>query len=607
MNINQGDQNQVRPNYSYQPPIDDELDPQFYLRLFWNRRWVILSIVLAGFFASSIYFLKQHDIYKATSQIIVEFVRSENPLEIKEVDRTLRQNLTQITRFFRTEKYIIESEMFLKYMLENNEDLISYLHAGDADTAMERLKALTKIDMKNPVNTNLIDIEVVGTDPVLVSKTANKMAEAYVKKNIADKLFISKQIMEWFPEETAQLHSQTIMGQLENLSKEEVIEVLPSINANQVINKLKIRKKELEQKISEISRIYKDKFPKMIETKEELARVNDEIDMETEKILRTLRASLAGELQLNTLRITNYASVPKRPSWPDRPKYISVLTLISLFFALVIVLFLEQVDRRIRSEDDLKRFGIPFLGYVHLCKKGIDFKNRERTLTENFSYVRTSVLFSIAADSPKTILVTSALPSEGKSTVSYLLSKAFSDNKNRVLIVEGDIRNPTLLGRISEIDSAKGLTDFLIGDMDFDSLVYNLDENLAIVPCGFSSPNPTELLGSNRMKEFIKEANRRFDWVIIDSPPILGMADGLILAKNNTQILLVIDTTKIDKKTVATVKDRLEGFDLKIMGAVLNRIDPSKMSHYSYHYYYYNKYYKKHYATPLDKKEEVAV
>lgn len=590
-----------------QDPIDDELDPQFYLRLFWNRRWLVLSVALAGFFASSIYFLKQHDIYKASSQIIVEFVRSENPLSIRETDMTLRQNQTQTTRFFRTEKYIIESDMFLKYMLENNGDLISYLKAADAETALEKMKAITNIDMKNPVNTNLIDIEVECADPALVSKIANKMAEAYVKKSIADKLFISKQMMEWFPDETAKLHSQTIMGQLENLSKEEVIEALPSINANTMINKLKLTKRELEQKISEMSRMYKDKYPKMIEMKEELARVNDEIEIETEKVLRTLRASLAGELQLNTLRITNYASVPKKPSWPDRPKYITVLTLISVFFGLVTVLFLEQVDRRIRSEDDLKRLRIPFLGYITLCKNGVDFKNRERGIAENFSYVRTSVLFSIPADSPKTILVTSALPAEGKSTVSYLLSRAFSDNKDRVLIVEGDIRKPTLLGRVSESAPDKGLTDFLIGDTDFDSMVYNLDENLAIVPCGFSSPNPTELLGSERMKEFMKEANRRFDWVIIDSPPILGMADGLILAKNNTHILLVIDTTKIDKKTVSTIRDRLEGFGLKIMGAVLNRVDPAKMSHYSYHYYYYNKYYKKYYDAPLDKKEECKV
>lgn len=592
-------------NHNYMQEKEEDIDPKFFLYLFWNKRYFILSAALIGFFISAVFFLGQADRFRTSTQVMVELVREENPFNIKEINVTMRQSQIHMNRFFNTQKHIIKNNTFLAFMLENNKGLVSYLEAENAKEALGKLKSQIEINVKNPRNTNLIEITVEGTDPVLIAKAANGMAEAYIKKSISDKLFVSKQLMEWFPEETERIKAHTIIGQLDALSKDEVIEALPSVANNQVINKLKAQKKEKETKIAELSRFYKNKFPQMIELRSDLDRIDSQINLERERVLRTLKASLAGELQLNTIMVANYAEEPKAAFWPNRPRYIAVSTFASLIFAFILIFFLEHIDNRLKSEEDLKKLGLPFLGYVPYLKNGINFKNKEISIGENFSYIRTSALFSIPGASSKTILVTSALPSEGKTTISYFLSNAFAENNQKVLIIEGDIRRPSLLNRIIsgqmptkkpiKEGAAKGLTDFLIGNTDFESIVYDLGGNLSITPCGHSSPNPTELLGSKEMKKFLEEAQKRFDWVIIDSPPLLGIADGLILAKNNMHILLVVDTMKTDKKTTSTLRDRLKSLGLSLMGVVLNRIDTSKMSHYSYHYYYYNKYYKRYY------------
>ena len=226
-----------------------------------------------------------------------------------------------------------------------------------------------------------------------------------------------------------------------------------------------------------------------------------------------------------------------------------------------------------------------------------DFKNvfivqnePKSPISEAFRTLRTNIKFSSMDKPLKTILVTGPIPEVGKSSVSINLALTIAQNKEKVVVIDADFRKPTL-HKIFGQDAKTGLANILIGDKKLKDVVRNLtkiDPYLYFIPSGPIPPNPSELLGSNKMKELLKELKNEFDIILIDSPPIVVVTDALVLANEVDGVIMVLNFGEVTRETAKQAKQLLEKVNANMLGVVLNKIDMEKEGHYyPYNYYYY--------------------
>lgn len=205
-------------------------------------------------------------------------------------------------------------------------------------------------------------------------------------------------------------------------------------------------------------------------------------------------------------------------------------------------------------------------------------------VSEQFRTIRTNIQFSMVDETLKTIVVTSAGPSSGKSTVASNLAATFSSEEKRVLLVDADLRKPTV-HKTFKVRNNDGLTTLLTDKQaKLEEAVYRTHtEGLFILTSGAIPPNPAELLGSQRMNEVQKEMLEYFDLIIFDMPPVLAVTDAQVLASKTDGVLFVIPKGQVKQDEVIKAKDLLEKVQANILGAVLNRVEKSDDSYYYYY------------------------
>jgi len=207
---------------------------------------------------------------------------------------------------------------------------------------------------------------------------------------------------------------------------------------------------------------------------------------------------------------------------------------------------------------------------------------------EAFRTLRTNINFAGLDNPYKTLVVTSAGPNEGKSTTSSNLGIVMAQANNKVLLVGADLRRP-ILHRLFGVDDSVGVTNVLVNDLDpAEVAVESNVPGLYILPSGPIPPNPVELIGSRRMQKMIERARETFDYVLIDSPPVLIVTDTLLLSAMVDGIILVIKSGVARVDATREAKEKLENVGAKIVGAVLNKVNMSSDDYYYYSYYYYH-------------------
>ena len=210
-------------------------------------------------------------------------------------------------------------------------------------------------------------------------------------------------------------------------------------------------------------------------------------------------------------------------------------------------------------------------------------------MQEAYKTLRTNVIFSIPEAGCRRILLTSSVQGEGKSTTAINLAIAFAQNKNRILLVDADMRLPVDATRLG-VPTKPGLSNYLIGMCKLEDCIHSVGNGLDIVPAGDVPPNPTELLGSAAMDQFISAISERYEYVIFDSPPVCTVADASVLARHVSGAVLVV------RQHVATresVRDALETFrfsETKVLGTVFTGVQNEKMGGYGKGYGRYGKY-----------------
>jgi capsular exopolysaccharide synthesis family protein len=222
--------------------------------------------------------------------------------------------------------------------------------------------------------------------------------------------------------------------------------------------------------------------------------------------------------------------------------------------------------------------------------KLVSIKAPKSPVAEAYRTLRTNIQFSSFDYEIKTIVITSSGPAEGKTTTSCNLAIATAQSGKRTILLDCDMRNPKI-HKIFEISNQAGLSDVLIGETYFYEAVQKSEiENLYVLPSGTKPPNPAELLSSEKMNKFLELLKETYDYVIIDTPPIIMVTDAQILSKYADGCLLVIASAETDKNAVIKAKDLLKKVEAKILGVVLNKLDTNRKGYYGH---YYNKYYGK--------------
>lgn len=212
----------------------------------------------------------------------------------------------------------------------------------------------------------------------------------------------------------------------------------------------------------------------------------------------------------------------------------------------------------------------------------ISVLHHKSLVAEQYRTIRTNIEFSSVQTHLRSILVTSSVPGEGKSFSAANLAAVFAQQEKKVLLVDADLRKPTI-HETYQLENVQGLTNVLVGNASLGETVQKtLIDNLYVLTSGPTPPNPAELLSSKAMGELIQEMYSRYSLVIFDSPPLLAVADGQVLANQTDGSVLVVLSGKTKMDTVQKAKDALQQSKAKLLGALLNKKKIKKTEHYSY-------------------------
>jgi len=381
----------------------------------------------------------------------------------------------------------------------------------------------------------------------------------------------------------------------------------------------------------------------------------------------------SGLIQTN-VRIVEQARLPDFPDSPGVKRTVAISVVISLLLGVGLAFVFENLDDTVKTPEDLKeRLTVPLLGFVPsilgddepdqaapgdggraifkemfqdlrtMVRERVvmmrpdwvnrpqeaqtDEQNAERhrrgmmvvtepvsSVAEAYRGIRTSLFYSVPANTVRTLAVTSCRPQEGKTTTCSNLALSIAQTGKRVMLIDGDLHRP-MLHRTLGIEREAGLTSILVGECAWRDAVNRIDINeetdqfLDVITAGPTSPNPSELLGSARMREFVEEVQKDYDWVIIDTPPVLFVSDASVMGVLCDGVIVVVKSGTSTRTLLHRAREQLDSVSANILGSILNNVLVSRLgrhssAYYNYGYSRYAKDYKSLYYASSDPEDE---
>lgn len=330
-------------------------------------------------------------------------------------------------------------------------------------------------------------------------------------------------------------------------------------------------------------------------------------------LVRMKETELTSRLTANNMRIVDGALVSRSPVKPKLYLTLIMGVLGGVTVAFGLVMFVNYLDDTIRSQDDVEVFlKLPFLGYVSNIKSNSIVErdlqahlHPQSNAAEGFRTIRATLSLLKGADRFRVITVTSTIPSEGKSLVASNLAIVQAQAGFKTILVEADLRRPTV-HKVFQLHSPIGLAGYLTGEAKtIDEIVHKTEvPNLDAICCGAIPSSPSELIGSQRMSQFIEDLRQRYDRVVLDCPPISAVSDPLVVGSVADGIIFVSKFNKVRRDHVRKVVQRIQNAGVQIIGVVLNDIDFEGRDSYYYSYYYYQNRYYSTYKTAPEKASE---
>ncbi len=334
-------------------------------------------------------------------------------------------------------------------------------------------------------------------------------------------------------------------------------------------------------------------------------------------------SSQLGGLRTSNIKIVDRALVPGGPFTPNTRRNLMMALFLGLFGGLGLIFLVESLDNTVKGPEDVEKLtGLPSLGIIpHLSVDGLKRKPSpyghrpysygtegespaeslpdiseielvnylfpKFSIAEDYRTVRTSILFSHADSSPKTVCFTSSMPQEGKTATVSNMAISFAQLEGKVLLIDADLRKPRL-HKVFQTRNLVGLSGFLTGKLAFDEAILKTSiENIWIIPSGPHPPNPAELLNSKRMRDLLARVKDRFDTVLIDTPPVLAVIDPVIVSSLADCTVLVVQAGKTTRRALGKAVDEVRKAKAEIVGVVFNEVKLGRQGLGTPYYHYY--------------------
>jgi len=445
----------------------------------------------------------------------------------------------------------------------------------------------------------------------------------------------------------ARINSQVAYENARRLKNEGKAFSIPEVIANQLISNLKEKLIMLQEEQSKLAKKYTPGHPKMKavlnQIDEVTQRINEEVnviigglassyqqDLDREKKLnaeleqakqdalrlsaleidyrarkreaestsvlfdelqkRRKETEITSSLPANNISIIEPALTPKDPIRPRKRMNVMLGALLGLLGGIGLAFFLEYMDTTVKTSEDLERtVKAPFLGIIPSFSSDEESKPDELF---TFRYPKSSITESVrsirtAGKELRRLLVTSAGPQEGKSTAVINLGVIFAQGGKRVLLIDSDLRRPRL-HRAFNVSRDHGLTELIMGTARIDDVIIHTEvPGVDLIPCGPIPPNPSELLGTPRMRELGEELAGRYDLILYDSPPVVAVTDAVVMSKSVDGVVLIAKAGKTTREILLKAARQLDDVGGHILGTVLNDFN-IRGAGYRYYYYYYH-------------------
>lgn len=318
-------------------------------------------------------------------------------------------------------------------------------------------------------------------------------------------------------------------------------------------------------------------------------------EVDTNRILydgllqRYKEIGIAGGVGTNNISVVDSAEVPEGPSSPNHALNFLASLLLGTLLGVSLAMLMEQIDEGITEPTDVTRqLNAPLLGVIPISEDGdpVDALNDLRSaIVESYIAVQTNLDLSTAHGAPKSLSVTSTRPKEGKSTTAYALAQTLARSGRKIILIDGDMRSPSVHHEF-DVKNVAGLSNALTGVDDLSALLHpTANPNLRYMTAGPQPPNAADLLVGSRLRDVIDRLLQTADHVIIDSPPVLGLADAPLIAASVEGTVYAVETRAIRISRVRTAMQRLRGANINLLGVVLTKFS-TKHTQYSYAYDY---------------------
>ncbi len=297
---------------------------------------------------------------------------------------------------------------------------------------------------------------------------------------------------------------------------------------------------------------------------------------------------IAGGVGVNNVAVVDEAQLPSRPSSPRLVLNLVLALFVGMSLGAIAAFILEQSDEAIADPGAVERMlGLPLLGSVPKSSDSpIDaLRDRKSSIVDAYLAVQTNLQFSTDHGVPQSLAVTSSRPAEGKSTTSFALATMLARADRKVVLIDGDMRSPSVHHLIGA-QNDRGLSNYLSGGAVIDSLLVPVNDfGFVAMTAGPIPPNAAELLTGNRLASLIEELSKHFDHIVIDSPPVMGLADAPLIGSRVEGIVYAVESHGIRASIVRTALSRLASANARIIGVVVTKFEPKK-AHFGYGYDY---------------------
>ena len=472
-------------------------------------------------------------------------------------------------------------------------------------------KVLAK-QLSNDINrqTEILRLEILNLETKILQYESQYGKQHDLVKNLHKRLISLKENL------NKNVETLILGGHKSNdplLERQTKITELLLLEAEIISLKLKIKE------FDKLKFIYEQKLAKLPEKQLEFSRLLRDVDIYSSNYSfmrqKLEEARIAVASKSGNIQILDSARIKQTPISPNHKQDLMLGSFLSILFAILVVFIIEVLDNTIKNPLDIIRYKLTILGVIPSLRNRLNLslkqkvknsksKNNkiERTLitkedprspiSEAYRSLRTNMLFTDIDKNVKSILVSSAGPGEGKTTTVSNLAITYANLGKKTLLIDTDLRRP-VLHKVLNLTKEPGITNFLSGDIDDFSLIIKKTEinNLFAVTSGIIPPNPSELLGSSKMRELIDSLEKEWDIILFDSPPLVAVTDATMVSKAIDKIIIVVKVGSTDKKAFEHTIQNLKNVDAPIGGIVLNAVtQKNRYGSYYYYYQYYNYY-----------------